>query len=147
MSEQYPPEDPSDRPSEPGSSDPAGQYPPPPPPPPPGAGNPYGAPQYPQYPQYPQHGQPAYQQPYGPAPGTNGKAITAMVLGIAGVFLCPLVGIAAILVASSARREMAQTGQGGHGFAIAGLVLGWLAVAFIVLFLLLFVAGTGGTGS
>lgn len=139
MSEQNPPEDPNRPPERPWESpDPSSQYPQYPPPPP-GDSNPYGAPPYPPY------GQSPYQQPYGRPAGTNGKAVAALVLGIVGTVLCPLVGIAAILVAGNARREMAQTGQAGQGFAIAGLVLGWIDVAFIVLFLLLFVAGAGVT--
>jgi hypothetical protein len=134
VSDQNPPD--NDRPWDPS------QYPPPQyPPPPPGQDGPYNQP-YGQPPQSP------YPYSYGPPrpPGTNGKAIAALVLGIAGLVVCQLVSIAAIVVGSSARRETSQTGQAGYGFALSGLILGWIGVALLVLVCVMFVLGVSILG-
>ena len=74
---------------------------------------------------------------HAPPPGpqqTNSKAITALVLGILGVVLCPLViSIPAIIVGNQARAEINQTGAGGAGLATAGIVLGWIGVGLAAL--------------
>lgn len=84
-------------------------------------------------------------QPYAvPAP-SNGAAVAAMVLGIVGVVLCwipfidfvaAIVGILAIVfgVVGSGRANRIGTGK---GMAIAGIVLGIIAVAITVLFVVL----------
>ncbi len=67
---------------------------------------------------------------------TNTRAIVALVLGIAGlIFLPVLLSIPAIVVGSRARREIDASGgmQGGRGLAVAGIVCGWIGVAFGVL--------------
>jgi hypothetical protein len=95
--------------------------PPPPPPPPPGYGpSPYGAP-------VPQ--------------GTNQKAIWSLVLGILGVLCCGPLGIGALILGRSAKNEIAQTGQQGAGMATAGVVLGIIAIVFMVLAAILFATG------
>lgn len=70
---------------------------------------------------------------------TEGSAITALVLGILGVILCPLIlSVPAIIVGRSAQRKIeADPALGGEGMAKAGVVLGWvgtgLAIAGLVL--------------
>jgi hypothetical protein len=106
--------------------------PPPPPPPPP----PYGAP--PHYGQPPPYG-------YGYAPpdrGTNGLAIASMVLGIVWVYW--IGSVLALVFGYVARGQIRQSGQKGEGMAIAGIVLGWVGVGFLLLFILL--AATAGSG-
>lgn len=63
--------------------------------------------------------------------GAAGKATASLVLGIAGVFICPLVcSIPAIVLGSQARGEIERTpGLGGAGMARVGIVLGWVGVA------------------
>lgn len=92
--------------------------------------------QQPDQPQ-PQPGQPApgyyqpYQQPYGypypPPRPTNGLAIAAMVVGIVGV--CNPIGIIGLILGYVSRRQIRERGEQGDGFAITGIVLGWIAVA------------------
>jgi hypothetical protein len=128
-----------------------GQQQPPAPPPQPGYAPPYGQgygqgygqPGYGQ-PGYaaPQYGQPGYYPP--PPPPTPGRATTALVLGIAGLLLCPLVlSIPAIFLGRSAVKEIdaSQGTLGGRSSATAGFVLGiigtvWglLLIGFFVLF-------------
>lgn len=95
---------------------------------------------------------PAYGGQYAPAPQpSSGLAVTSLVCGIAGVLLfwlfVPLLGsIAAIITGHLAIRQIRMTpGLGGRGMAIAGLVMGYVMVAFgvlsiaITLFSILFV--------
>ncbi len=88
---------------------------------------------------------PGYGTPpaYGGAPvGTNKKAIWSLVLGLLGILCCGVVtGIPAIVLARSAKKEIAATGQDGAGLATAGLVLGVIALVFTALFLLAALTG------
>jgi hypothetical protein len=98
--------------------------PPPPPnvPPPPG----YGAPQ------------PGYG---GPAGQTNKKAIWSLVTGILGLLCCGLLGIAGIVLGQQAKGEIDRTGEGGRGMATAGVILGALALVWMVISIILAASG------
>ncbi|MFN2465424.1 MAG: DUF4190 domain-containing protein [Candidatus Dormibacteria bacterium] len=97
---------------------------------------------------------PGYQPPGYPPPGgavaaggqQNQKAIISLVLGIAGFFICPLVGIAAIILGGQAKGEIRGSGGGqtGEGMATWGVILGWLQIAEIVLVILAILLGTMG---
>jgi hypothetical protein len=82
---------------------------------------------------------------------TEGSAIAALVLGIAGIVVCPLVpSIIAIIVGSQARTKIANDPSlEGEGLAKTGVILGWvgigLAVLGIIAAVLLFVVGGGTT--
>ena len=93
----------------------------PPPPPPPG-------------------GQPPAQQAYTGAPQqyaapprNNGLAITSLILGI--LWICWIGSILAVIFGHVGLSQIKKSNgaQGGRGFAIAGLVLGYLALAFLLL--------------
>lgn len=90
-------------------------------------------------PGYPQTGYPpAYAQPstyaaggygYPAPPANNGLAVASLVLGIAGLFVIPLLGsIAAVIMGHIARRQIRERGEGGDGMAVGGLVTGYLGV-------------------
>lgn len=88
----------------------------PPPPPPPGAGG-YAAPQ------------------------TNQKALWSMILGILSIVCCGLfAGIPAIYLGGKAKTEIASSGgaQTGDGMAKAGVILGWISIAFSILSVIIF---------
>ena len=89
---------------------------PPPPPPPQGFGPPPG-------------------QGYGPSRSTHGKAIAALVCGIAGFVVCPLTAIAAVILGPQAKREIAaEPGRyEGEGLAKAGQIIGWVCLGFYLL--------------
>lgn len=91
-----------------------------PPPPPPYGGSPYG-------------GTPA-------SPASN-KGTWALVCGILGLLCCGLLGIPAIILGRQAQAE----GQRG-GMAKAGEILGYVAIALMVLGLVLFAAGVISVG-
>ncbi len=101
--------------------------------PPPGAGV-YGGgagSSYPTTPYPPGYGPGPYAPAYPPAPGTDGVSIAALVTGILGMGVVPLVlGIVGL-------NRTKKTGRSGRGFAIAGVVLGSVSiVAWIGLFAL-----------
>lgn len=106
------------------------------PPPPPGYGAPppgYGAP--PPYPPagYPggAPGWPGYG--YGP-PHTNGLAIASLVIGLVGWPFCGIGSVVAIVLGYIARSQIKQSWgrQTGSGMATAGIVLGFLGTAFML---------------
>ena len=80
----------------------------------------------------------AYQAPAN----TNSLAIAAMVLGAAEVFTLGLTAIPAVLCGHLARKQIRQTRQSGGGLATGGLVLGYLAIIFWALRLV--IAATHG---
>ncbi|MET9293852.1 DUF1707 and DUF4190 domain-containing protein [Streptomyces sp. NPDC003077] len=82
---------------------------------------------------------PATFAPVAPVlPPVNGTATGALVCGI----LVPIVGISAIpavILGHKARAEIRRTGERGDGFALAGLIMGWLGIgagALIVVMLM-----------
>ena len=96
------------------------------------------------------YGQPGYGQPYGgwqgqpppyahyggPVPESNSKATAALVLGIAGLVVCPLIcSVIGLVLGYQARSEIDASGgmQTGRGNAIAGIVLGWIGVGLSAL--------------
>lgn len=106
----------------------------------------YGQPQYqnPQYPspQYgqPQYGQPQYgQAPYGgagfrSAPATNTLAIVSLVLAVLGLTFIPLIAsVCAVVCGHVAKGQIKRTGEGGSGFATAGLIVGYVSIALFVI--------------
>ena len=68
---------------------------------------------------------------------TNGFAIAALVLGILGLVGFPpfIPSILALIFGYKGKREIDRSGghQSGRGLAVAGIVLGWIGVIFIVL--------------
>src|SRR5665648_928124 len=109
-------------------------------------GQPYGQQPYGQQP-YAQ--QPYAQQPYGvqpqysagyapqygaPTAPNNSMAVVALVAGICGLSVVPFIGsIVAVITGHMARKPIRQTGEGGDGMAVAGLVMGWLVIALTVI--------------
>lgn len=84
--------------------------------------------------------QPGWGPPGGARP-TNTLAIVSLVLIFA---FTP----AALITGIIARRQIRQTGEGGDGMALAGVICGALSIAFVVLmilFALLVVVGSAGS--
>ncbi|WP_053227543.1 DUF4190 domain-containing protein [Solirubrobacter soli] len=87
-------------------------------------------------------------RPYNPQPESSGKALASLILGIAGLIVCPLVcSVLAIVFATQARAEIAESrGRiGGGQNAQVGLILGWVGVAIgaieaVVLLMFLYAA-------
>ena len=82
-----------------------------------------------------------------PVRQTNTLAIISLVSGILGCTLFPFLGsIAAVIFGHMARKQIRQApGQwDGDGFALTGLILGWVALVLWVLGIVLFVLFFGG---
>lgn len=83
-----------------------------------------------------------YGAPYGaPGPATSNKPVWALVCGILGLLCCGLLGIPAIILG----RQAAAEGHAG-GMAKAGEILGYVALALMVLGIILFAAGAISVG-
>ncbi len=98
----------------------------------------YPPPGYP--PPYP-GGYPYGYDPYAQAPptGTNGKAVASLVTSLAGLLLCGLPSVVGVILGIIALRETRQTGQDGHGMALAGVLVGALAIAGWLLYVVIMV--------
>ncbi|MHA0857140.1 DUF4190 domain-containing protein [Paenibacillus sp. CMAA1364] len=89
--------------------------------------------------QGPYHNYPPHMIP----PKTNGKSITALVLGILAIvipYLGFLIGIVAIIFASLSFKELKYKQEQGRGLSIAGLVCGIIGTAlygFIITILII----------
>ena len=64
---------------------------------------------------------------------TNGLAVASLVCGLMQVFSFGITSIPAVVLGHVARGQIRRTGERGDGMATAGLVLGWLGIAFLVL--------------
>jgi hypothetical protein len=106
----------------------------------------------------PQPGQQPPQAGYGPPqqwgappgysagmPGTNGFAIASLACSVGTVFV-GFTCILGIIFGHIARKQIRQTGQGGGGLALAGLIVGYVFVGLGVLFVLVLVAALSGGG-
>jgi hypothetical protein len=80
-----------------------------------------------------------YQRPQvrvGPPP-TNRLAIASLICGIGQLVAAFPAGIAAIILGHMAHRQIRETGEQGDGMAVAGLILGYIGTAGLVLLVLL----------
>ena len=82
---------------------------------------PYGPPQA--YPPNP--------YPYAAVPPTNTLAIVALVLAF-------FVSIAGIVCGYIALGQIKRTGEGGHGLALAAVIVGWVYTGATVIFLIVY---------
>ncbi len=96
---------------------------------------------------------PGYAQPYGVVPGygypappkTNTLAIVSLVSSIAGIVILYGIGsIAGVITGHLAISQIKRTNEGGRGLAIAGLIIGYVGVAFTA-FLLIILFAIWGT--
>ncbi|HEU5128972.1 MAG TPA: DUF4190 domain-containing protein [Glycomyces sp.] len=79
---------------------------------------------------------PGYGYPYYPPPQRpyNGMSIAALVVGIVGA--CNPIGVLALIFGLIAKRQIRETGEQGEGFAVTGIVMGWIGVASVVFWVL-----------
>ncbi len=81
--------------------------------------------------------QPVYQPPMS----TNSLARASMILGVAEFFSMGLTAVPAVICGHIAKREMRLSGQRGDGLATTGLVLGYMAIIFWAVIIVLAVLG------
>ncbi|WP_405427544.1 DUF4190 domain-containing protein [Micromonospora sp. NBC_00617] len=94
---------------------------------PPGA---YAPPGYPPHPGY----------GYPPPPKTNGLAIAALVLALAGLTTCGITAPIGAILGHVAQKQIRVSGEGGEGMAKAGIIVGWIVTALMVLGIAFYVA-------
>ncbi len=116
-------------------------------PPPPPTSGPYG--QSPPYGEAaPPYGTPApaYGSPYGytayAPPQTEGTAIGALIAAIGSWVICPISGIVALVLASQAKRKIAESGGRltGEGLVTASKWIAWINIGLWVAGILFFIA-------
>ena len=69
--------------------------------------------------------------PYVANRGTNGMAIASLVLGI--LWLDWIGSILALIFGYIALSQIKRRQQGGRALAIAGIILGWIGIGFLLL--------------
>ncbi|MCV2393065.1 DUF4190 domain-containing protein [Actinotalea sp. M2MS4P-6] len=115
-----------------------------------------GQPSYPGQQPYQQPYQQGYpqqyaQQGYGYTQrGTNSLAIVSLIASISNFVILPLIGaIVGVITGSMARKQIAQTGEEGEGMAKAGVIIGWIGIAFAVvgIIFVIFVVMAASTSS
>ena len=110
----------------------------------PGPPEPYQPPPDPQ-PQPYYYPQPVYPYGYPPPRPTDGLAIASLVVSCAAVLgLCAygfggILGIIGAILGHVARRRIARHGSDGGGMALAGIIVGWIAAAVMLLFITIIV--------
>ena len=67
-----------------------------------------------------------------PATGTNGLAIASLACGLVQFAFGPLTAIPAIVFGHVALHQIKRTGEQGAGLALAGLMLGWVALILVI---------------
>ena len=95
------------------------------------------APQVPPPPAAPAQPWPVPQQQYWQAPRTDAKATASMILGIAGLLcLWGIAGIPAVILGHLSKADIKKSAgrQQGEGMATAGLITGYISIAFGLLF-------------
>lgn len=92
-------------------------------------------------------GMPQSHQPIVVAQKTNGLAIASMVLGI--VWIYGIGAALALIFGYQAKAQIDRSGgrEAGRGMAIAGIVLGWIGIAGILLMVLLFAVAASESSS
>jgi hypothetical protein len=116
-------------------------YPPPPPGdyPPPAGGYGYQPSQPPPGYGYPPPA-PGYGYPPPPSSSTNPMAIASLVSALVG-WICGIGPILGVVFGIIALNQIKQNGQGGRGLALAGIIIGGIGIAFMVLYLILVMIG------
>lgn len=104
----------------------------------PGPGSEPPAPGYPPYQAPPPASAPGYPAPaYGPpapyvvARPTNGMALAAMIVALAGLVTCIAFPVGAVL-GHVALKQVRQTGEQGEGYAKTGIIVGWIGTALAI---------------
>ncbi|HET7466269.1 MAG TPA: DUF4190 domain-containing protein, partial [Candidatus Dormibacteraeota bacterium] len=78
------------------------------------------------------------------APRTNSLAIASLVTGILSWVLCPfLAAVLAIIFGHVSRNQVKQSGEGGGGMALAGLILGYTNIGLSAVFIVFYVLFAG----
>ena len=76
---------------------------------------------------------------------TNGLAVASLVFGILSWVLCPLAGgVIAVACGHLAKSQIKSSGESGGGMATAGMILGYVHLAFWAIGILFWIFVLGG---
>jgi hypothetical protein len=82
------------------------------------------------------------------APRTSGTAVASLIFGILSWVMLPFIGaLLAVVLGHSARGEIRRAPPGtieGDGMALAGLILGWVHLAFFIVAVMIIFLFLGG---
>jgi hypothetical protein len=98
--------------------------------------NPYGQQQNPYAQQQPYASNPYSYQPYAQRPKTNVLSILSIVFAFGGIIIWPIVILTSptgAILGHVALSKIRQTGEGGRGLALAGIIGGWIMTGLFVL--------------
>ncbi len=79
---------------------------------------------------------------YAPSQQNSGKATASLILGIVGIFICPLIcSVLAIILGSQAKKEIEASGGmlGGMGMATAGIILGIVGLVIHLIWIIIWI--------
>lgn len=77
-----------------------------------------------------------------PPPGTNGKAIGAIVAAVTGLACC-LPALAGLALGLIAMTETKRTGQSGHSLATAAVIISGIVIVGYVVYIVVFAVVSG----
>ena len=82
-------------------------------------------------------------------PKTNGLAIGGFICSLVGMLCCfiPMIGIVGLILSIVGINKIKTSGEKGKGLAIAGIILGAIAVALYVILLLIGIFGEAASYS
>jgi hypothetical protein len=83
---------------------------------------------------------PGYGYPPPPSASTNNMAIASLVSALLG-WICGVGPILGVVFGIIALNQIKQNGQGGRGLALAGIIIGALGIAFMVMYAILVMIG------
>lgn len=81
-------------------------------------------------------------RPMPAPPETNSMAVGSLICGLVQPFCLGVSAVPAVILGHVSRSQVRQTEEEGDGMATAGLVLGWLGIAFwMMIFMMMGVVG------
>jgi hypothetical protein len=84
---------------------------------------------------------------YPVTPATNGMAIASLIVSMVGITSCCLpLGLIGAILGHMARGQMRDRNESGNGLALAGIIIGWLSTALMLLCCVGFLLFLGGAG-
>jgi len=83
------------------------------------------------------YGAPGYV--YATGPRTNTLAIVSFVASLAAMFLFFFGSVTAIITGHIALNQIKKTNEGGHGFALAGVIIGYVGLGLAIIFVVAYI--------
>lgn len=85
-----------------------------------------------------------YPAPYPRVVPTSGTAVASLICSLLGLITFGLLSIPGVICGHLALSETQSGERGGHGLAVAGLIIGWIQIGGWMLFWLFMLIGAAG---